>query len=85
MARFRSTQSFYVDGAGVGRVRGGRTVADSQANAQPGDVVWTGLNSQNLPAGMIPLDGLASAMKAASMWANEPAATVILGVHSVDG
>jgi hypothetical protein len=85
MARFRTTQSFYCDAVGVGRVRAGRTVSDSQSAALPGDVVWSGLNSQSLPAGFIPLDGAASAMKAASMWAGEPAATVILGVHSVDG
>jgi hypothetical protein len=85
MARFRTTQSFYCDAVGVGRVRAGRTVADSQSAAQPGDVVWNGLSAQSLPAGMVPLDGPASVMKAASMWAGEPAATVILGVHSVDG
>jgi hypothetical protein len=85
MARFKTQQAFYADAVGVGRVRAGRTVADSQANALPGDVIWSGLNSQRLPAGFVPLDQAAIDMKAASVWANEPAATVILGVHSIDG
>jgi hypothetical protein len=85
MARFMTTSAFYVDGAAVGRVRAGRTVADSQANAMPNDVVWTGLNSQSLPQGMTPLDGSASSMRAASRWANTPIANVCLGGDSVDG
>lgn len=85
MARFKVQQAFYCDAVGVGRVRAGRTVADSQANAQPGDIVWTGLNSQSLPAGMVPLDASATSMKASSQWAGIPDATVILGVHSIDG
>jgi len=39
MARFKLLSSFYADAVGVGRVRAGRTVADSQANALPGDVI----------------------------------------------
>jgi hypothetical protein len=85
MARFRTTQSFYCDAVGVGRVRAGRTVADSQGAALPGDVVWTGLNSQSLPAGMQPLDGPASAMLTASRWAGVPVSATILGCDSVDG
>ncbi len=30
------TASFYADAVGVGRVRAGKTVADSQVNALPG-------------------------------------------------
>jgi hypothetical protein len=85
MARFRSTQSFYVDGAAVGKVQAGRTIADSQANAQPGDVVWVGLNSQSLPAGMVPLDSSATTMRNASQWANTPISATILGVDSIGG
>jgi hypothetical protein len=85
MARFRTTASFYADAIGVGRVRAGRTVADSQANAVPGDVVWSGLNAQSLPAGFTPLDASATSMRAASQWAGTPVGNVCLGVDSVDG
>jgi hypothetical protein len=85
MARFRTTSAFYVDSAGVGRVRAGRTVADSQANAVAGDVVWPGLNSVSLPRGMTPLDTSAQTMRDASQWAGLPVANVCFGVDSVDG
>jgi hypothetical protein len=49
------------------------------------NIVWNGLNSQSLPAGMVPLDASADAMKAASRWAGTPNATAILGCDSVDG
>ena len=85
MARFKLTASFYADAVGVGHVRAGRTVADSQANAVAGDVVWTGLNAQSLPAGFTPLDASADAMRTASRWAGTPVANVCHGVDSVDG
>jgi hypothetical protein len=85
MARFKLTASFYADAVGVGRVRAGRTVADSQANAVAGDVVWAGLNSVSLPAGFTPLDPSADAMKAASRWAGTPVGIACYGVDSVDG
>jgi hypothetical protein len=85
MARFKLTASFYADAIGVGRVRAGRTVADSQANAVAGDVIWTGLNAQSLPAGFTPLDASANSMRAASQWAGTPVGIACLGVDSVDG
>jgi hypothetical protein len=84
MARFKLTASFYADAVGVGKVRAGRTVADSQANAAAGDVVWTGLNAQSLPAGFTPLDSAADTMRAASRWAGTPVGIACLGVDSVD-
>ena len=83
MARFRALSAVYVDGSAVGKVSAGRTVADSQANAQAGDVVWTGLNSQSLPAGWQPLDSSATAMRAGSRWADTPISATILGVDSI--
>ena len=83
MARFRLTQSIYVDGAAVGHLRAGRIICDSQANALPGDVVWVGLNAQSLPAGSVPLDSSASAMLTGSRWANSPLSATILGVDSI--
>jgi hypothetical protein len=85
MARFKTQQASYCDAVGVGRVRAGRTVADSQSAALPGDVIWSGLNANSLPAGFAPLDAAADAMRAASRWAATPIATVILGVDSTDG
>lgn len=83
MARFRTVAAFYSDAVGVGKVSAGRTVADSQLAALPGDVVWTGLNSGSLPAQMVPLDPSAETMKAGSRWNGEVIAATILGVHSV--
>jgi hypothetical protein len=85
MARFQTTSAFYADAVGVGRVRAGKFVADSAANALPGDVVWSGLNSVSLPRGFTPLDSLANTMRAASQWAGTPIANVCFGVDSVDG
>jgi hypothetical protein len=85
MARFMTTSAFYSDAPGVGRVRAGKTVADSAANAQPGDIVWNGLNFNSLPSGFTPLDGAATSMRAASQWANTPIANVCYGADSVDG
>ena len=80
MARFRLTQALIV---GQFRWSAGNTVADSQANAQAGDIVWTGLNSATMVEGMTPLDGLATSMRAASQWANVPLRNVIFGVDSI--
>ena len=44
----------------------GDTIADLQANAIGKDVVWKGLSSASVSPGMIPLDGPATAMLAAS-------------------
>jgi hypothetical protein len=85
MARFQTTAAFYADATGVGKVRAGRTVADTAGNALPGDIVWTGLNAVSLPAGFTPLDASATSMRAASRWANTPVGTGCLGVDSVDG
>jgi hypothetical protein len=63
MARFKLVGSFYADAVGVGKVSAGRTVADSQANAQPGDVIWLGLNSNSLPQCFVPLDDAAYSMR----------------------
>ena len=80
MARFRTMSAFYADALGVGRVRAGRTIADNVAIAQPGDVIWTGLNSTSLPAGFEPLDASATTMRNASKWSGLPFPATILGV-----
>jgi hypothetical protein len=85
MAGFKTTQAFYADAVGVGRVKAGRTICDSQASALAGDVVWPGLNSQSLPAGCIPLDSSATAMLSGSRWAGVPVSATILSSDSVDG
>ena len=80
MARFRLTQAVVV---GQFRWSAGDTVADSQANAQPGDHVWVGLNSATMVEGMTPLDSSATSMRAASNYANVPVRNVIYGVDSI--
>ena len=82
MARFRTTSAFW---SGQQRVPAGKTVADSQADALPGDFVWPQLTAASLPAGFTPLDSSAQSMRAASQWANTPIANVCLGSDSVDG
>jgi hypothetical protein len=81
MARFQLTSAIVV---GAVRIRAGKTIADSQANAQPGDAVWTGLNAGTMIAGMVPLDASATTMKNASPYASLAAATAISGVDSID-
>jgi len=66
MARFRMQSAFHFGGT---RVRAGQVLVDSQANAQPGDVVFTGLNSNSVPHGAVALDGSATTMINASRWA----------------
>jgi len=80
MARFRLTQAVPL---GQFRWTAGDTVADSQANAQPGDHVWVGLTSATMVEGMTPLDASATSMRAASQWANVPLRNVIYGVDSI--
>jgi hypothetical protein len=83
MGRFRVMQAFYSDAVGVGKVSAGRVVSSSAVGAQPGDVVWEGLTSHNLPAGLVPLDLTAQEMRAASQWANTPISATILGSDSI--
>jgi hypothetical protein len=66
MARFKLTQAFHFSQY---RVRAGGTIADSPANAQAGDAVYTGLTSATLPSGCVPLDASATTMFNASRWA----------------
>jgi hypothetical protein len=65
MARFGSTVAFVVDGK---RHRAGMTYCDSKANQLAGDIIWTGLSSSTMSPGLIPLDGSAVSMKAASVY-----------------
>jgi hypothetical protein len=82
MARFRLTQAFHFQSF---RLAAGRTICDSAAAALPGDFVYGGLNANSLPAGCVPLDGLATTMKAASpRFANEATPTACTGVQSID-
>jgi hypothetical protein len=66
MARFKMQAAFHFQDK---RVKAGGTLADSLANAQAGDVVWTGLTAATVPAGAVPLDGAATTMFNASRWA----------------
>jgi hypothetical protein len=81
MARFMLTRSFHF---GSTHVRAGKTIADSQGNAQGSDIVWTGMTAATLPAGFEPLDASATTMKNASKWASRAADTWISGADSVD-
>ena len=66
MARFKMQAAFHF---GSMRVRAGQVLTDSSANAQSGDVVWTGLTSATVPVGATPIDGSATTMFNASKYA----------------
>jgi hypothetical protein len=65
MARFGSTVAFVVDGK---RHKAGTTYCDSKANQVGNDIIWAGLSSTSMAPGLIPLDGSAVSMKAASVY-----------------
>ena len=65
MARFGSTVAFVVDGK---RHKAGQTYCDSKANQIVGDIIWPGMSSTTMSPGLIPLDGSAVSMKAASVY-----------------
>jgi hypothetical protein len=81
MARFRLSEAFH---HGSFRWRAGQVMVDSQANALPGDHVWTGMSSSTITAAFQPIDGLAVTMRNASPYASVPAASTVSGVNSVD-
>jgi hypothetical protein len=82
VARFQLTHATL--GPGARRLRAGQTIADTQGNALPGDFVWTGLSSANMPLGCTPLDGAGTTMRNASRWASVPVANACTGVDSID-
>lgn len=81
MARFRLTAAFHHNAV---RHRAGTVLADNVANALAGDAVWRGMSASTITADFVPLDAAANSMKAASPYANTPAASTISGVNSID-
>ena len=80
MARFGSTVAFVI---GHTKYRAGTTYADTSVNALPGDVVWVGLSSSKMSPGLIPLDGSATSMKNASVYAGSRV-PLIDGANSIE-
>jgi hypothetical protein len=81
MARFRLMAAMQI---GHFHYRIGTTLADSVGNALAGDKVWTGMSAATLVPDMVPLDGAASTMLAASKYAGIPPRTWTTGVESID-
>jgi hypothetical protein len=81
MARFRMTSAFHFADK---RVAAGKVLADSVANSQPGDAVWTGLNSATVPRGAVALDASATTMYSASPWASVATWGAPTGRDSID-
>jgi hypothetical protein len=81
MARFRSQAAFVIAHA---RYKAGTIFADTVGNALPGDVVWAscGLSSSMSPM-LIPLDGTATTIMNASVFANYTVPCTISGVNSI--
>jgi hypothetical protein len=80
MARFRMTYAFHY---GSVKVAAGKTLADSVANSQAGDDVWTGLVSATVPRGAVALDASATSMLSTSPWASVTAWGAPTGVDSI--
>ena len=87
MARF---QLYGAHVFGAIRVRAGKTIADTAANAQPGDVVVGPLTSSSVTPTMSPLDAAATALKGGSLYPGAPLypeqqmPCTISGVASID-
>jgi hypothetical protein len=79
MARFGSTVAFVVGGK---RHKAGTTYADTLANAVGNDIVWAGMSSSTMSPGLIPLDGAATSMKAASVYSGK-SVNLIDGANSI--
>lgn len=82
MARFQMRCAFHF---GSVKVPAGKTLADSVANAQAGDAVWTGLTSATVPYGAVALDASATTMLSGSRWAGTSPPCTITGVDSIGG
>jgi hypothetical protein len=83
MARFKLTQAVVLPSQF--RFHAGQVVTDQPPPPTvAGDLYWAGLTAATMAPGMMPLDGSATTMKNASRYANEPAATAIYGVDSID-
>jgi hypothetical protein len=79
MARFGSTVALVVDGK---RHKAGTTYADTKANAIAGDIIWLTMSSASMSPGLVPLDGAATSMKAASVYAGKQI-NLIDGANSI--
>ena len=79
MARFGSTVAFVVEGK---RHKAGTTYCDTKANQIGTDIIWTGLSSAKMSPGLVPLDGSATSMKNASVFATTPV-PLIDGANSI--
>jgi hypothetical protein len=81
MARFRLVTTHVF---GSVQVRAGTVVADSVANALPGDFVWSAMSPSALSPEMTPLDGAAINMRAASVNVSRtPQRTFATGAESI--
>lgn len=81
MARFRLTRAFYLDNR---RLKAGAFIADSNANAVAGDVVWTGLSSLTVSHAMVAVDAAGQTMLNASRFVGVPSPSID-GANSVEG
>jgi hypothetical protein len=79
MARFGSTVAFVVGGK---RHKAGTTYCDSKANQIGTDIIWAGMSSSTMSPGLVPLDGSATSMKNASVYASTPI-PLIDGANSI--
>lgn len=79
MARFGSTVAMVVDGK---RHKAGTTFCDTKANQVGNDIIWLSMSSATMSPGLIPLDGAATSMKAASVYSGRQI-NLIDGANSI--
>jgi hypothetical protein len=82
MARFQLLASHVFGGI---KVTGGKTIADTAANAVSGDVVVGALTSSSVTGTMRPLDAPATALKSGSQYSATQMPCSIDGVNSIGG
>jgi len=81
MARFQLLEAHVF---GAVRLKAGSTIADTAANALPGDKIVTTLSSATVGPTFKPLDATATTMKNNSIYASANIPATISGVQSVD-
>ena len=81
MARFRSVGCIVI---GAVKHAPNTVFCDSVGSMQAGDVLWTGLNARTVGPNLVPLDGGAHGIMAASIFANTESRRLTALIRSVD-
>lgn len=81
MARWRGLAAFVI---GHRKYPAGQTYADTNGNAQAGDVVYAPFGSSSgISPMLVPLDGAATTLRNGSVYSSMPLPCTISGVNSI--